>query len=135
MPNLDNIFNKFFPQSQTTKKGVFLLRMAWGVEILVAFIGLCVGILIIRGAQGVTDASDLAAQGMSLNDLTIGMIFIIVAVVELTKIPLATAVYYSVRLFWRIVFRHNRGPGQKPKNALCVLGDSRSTKSKMPRGE
>ena len=41
---------------------------------------------------------------MSLNDLTIGMIFIIVAVVELTKIPLATAVYYSVRLFWRIVF-------------------------------
>ena len=34
MPNLDNIFNKFFPQSQTTKKGVFLLRMAWGVEIL-----------------------------------------------------------------------------------------------------
>ncbi len=40
MPNLDNIFNKFFPQSQTTKKGVFLLRMAWGVEILVAIIGL-----------------------------------------------------------------------------------------------
>jgi len=32
------------------------------------------------------------------------MIFIIVAVVELTKIPLANAVYYSVRLFWRIVF-------------------------------
>ena len=104
MPNLDNIFNKFFPQSQTTKKGIFLLRMAWGVEILVAFIGLCVGILIIRGAQGVTDAADLASKGMSLNDLTIGMIFIIVAVVELTKIPLATAVYYSVRLFWRVVF-------------------------------
>ena len=104
MPNLDNIFNKFFPQSQTTKKGVFLLRMAWGVEILVAFIGLCVGILIIRGAQGVADVSDLTAKGVSLNDLTIGMIFIIVAVVELTKIPLATAVYYSVRLFWRIVF-------------------------------
>ena len=104
MPNLDNIFNKFFPQSQTTKKGVFLLRMAWGVEILVAFIGLCVGILIIRGAQGVADVSDLTTKGVSLNDLTIGMIFIIVAVVELTKIPLATAVYYSVRLFWRIVF-------------------------------
>ena len=32
------------------------------------------------------------------------MIFIIVAVVELTKIPLATAVFYSVRLFWKIVF-------------------------------
>ena len=60
--------------------------------------------MIIRGAQGVADVSDLTTKGVSLNDLTIGMIFIIVAVVELTKIPLATAVYYSVRLFWRIVF-------------------------------
>ena len=29
MPNLDNIFNKFFPQSQTGSKGKFLIRMAW----------------------------------------------------------------------------------------------------------
>ena len=104
MPNLDNIFNKFFPQSQTGSKGKFLIRMAWGIEILVAFIGLCIGIIIIRSGQGVTDASDLVSRNISLNDLTIGMIFIIVAVVELTKIPLATAVYYSVRLFWKIVF-------------------------------
>jgi archaellum component FlaF (FlaF/FlaG flagellin family) len=104
MPNLDNIFNKFFPQSQTGSKGKFLLRMAWSVEILVALIGLCIGIIIIRGAQGATEASDLMARGISLNDLTIGMIFIIVAVVELTKIPLATAVYYSVRLSWKIIF-------------------------------
>ena len=104
MPNLDNIFNKFFPQHQTGDKGKFLYRMAWGIEILVATIGLFIGILIIRGAQGVTDASDLMARGISLNDLTIGMIFIIVAVVELTKIPLATAVYYSVKLSWKIVF-------------------------------
>ena len=104
MPNLDNIFNKFFPQSQTTKKGVFLLRMAWGVEILVAIIGLFIGIIIIRGAQGSADAAGLLAKNISLNDLTIGLIFIIVAVVELTKIPLATAVYYSVRLYWKIIF-------------------------------
>jgi prefoldin subunit 5 len=104
MPNLDNIFNKFFPQSQTGSKGKFLLRMAWAVEILVAFIGLCIGIIVIRGAQGVTEASDLFSKGISLNDLTFGMIFIIVAVVELTKIPLATAVYYSVRVFWKVVF-------------------------------
>jgi hypothetical protein len=104
MPNLDNIFNKFFPQSQTTAKGKFLLKMAWGVEILVALIGLCIGIIIIRGAQGASEVGDLISRGVSLDDLTFGMIFIIVAVVELTKIPLANAVYYSVRLFWRIVF-------------------------------
>jgi len=104
MPNLDNIFNKFFPQHQTGDKGKFLYRMAWGIEILVATIGLFIGIIIIRGAQGVTDASDLMTKGISLDDLTFGMIFIIVAVVELTKIPLATAVYYSVRLSWKIIF-------------------------------
>ena len=84
MPNLDNIFNKFFHQSQTGSKGKFLIRMAWAVEILVAFIGLCIGIIVIRGAQGVTEASDLVSKGISLNDLTIGMIFIIVAVVAAT---------------------------------------------------
>ena len=35
---------------------------------------------------------------------TQSLIFMIVAVVELTKIPLATAVYYSVRTFWRVTF-------------------------------
>ena len=35
---------------------------------------------------------------------TFGAIFFIVAIVELTKIPLATAVYYSVRIYWKIIF-------------------------------
>ena len=104
MPNLDKIFNKFFPQSQTGAKGIFLLRMAWTVEIIVAIIGLFIGIIIIKNAQGSDTIGDIFSAGIRLNDLTIGLIFIIVAVVELTKIPLATAVYYSVRLSWKIVF-------------------------------
>ena len=104
MPNLDKIFNKFFPQSQTGAKGIFLLRMAWTVEIIVAIIGLFIGIIIIKNAQGSDTIGDIFDAGIRLNDLTIGLIFIIVAIVELTKIPLATAVYYSVRLSWKIVF-------------------------------
>ena len=115
MPNLDNIFNKFFPQSQTGAKGIFLLRMAWAVEIIVAIIGLLIGILVIKGAQTMIDPvtgveksvetlTDVFAKGIYLNDVTIGLIFIIVAIVELAKIPLATAVYYSVRLSWKVVF-------------------------------
>ena len=104
MPNLDKIFNKFFPQSQTGAKGIFLLRMAWTVEIIVAIIGLFIGIIIIKNAQGSDTIGDIFSAGIRLNDLTIGLIFIIVAVVELTKIPLATAVYYSVRLSWKIIF-------------------------------
>ena len=109
MPNLDNIFNKFFPQSQTGSKGKFLLGMAWTIEIMVAVIGVCIGLIMIFGSKQVDGeqiqtAADLAKYNVTLNDFTIGLIFLIVAVVELTKIPLATAVYYSVRVFWRVVF-------------------------------
>ncbi len=109
MPNLDNIFNKFFPQSQTGSKGKFLIRMAWAIEIMVAVIGVCIGLIMIFGSkqvdgEQVQTAADLAKYNVTLNDFTIGLIFLIVAVVELTKIPLANAVYYSVRFFWRVVF-------------------------------
>ena len=109
MPNLDNIFNKFFPQSQTGSKGKFLIRMAWAIEIMVAVIGVCIGLIMIFGqkqvdGEQIQTAADLAQYNVTLNDFTIGLIFLIVAVVELTKIPLATAVYYSVRVFWRVVF-------------------------------
>ena len=53
--------------------------------------------------EQIQTAADLAKYNVTLNDFTIGLI-LIVAVVELTKIPLATAVYYSVRVFWRVVF-------------------------------
>ena len=104
MPNLDKVFNKFFPQSQTGSKGKFLLKMAWTVEILVAVIGICIAIIVVMQAQGTKDLDDLASRAVNLSDLTFGGIFFIVAIVELTKIPLATAVYYSVRIYWKIIF-------------------------------
>ena len=104
MPNLDKVFNKFFPQSQTVSKGKFLLKMAWTVEILVAVIGICIAIIVIINAQGTQNLEDLAGRSLKLNDITFGGIFFIVAIVELTKIPLATAVYYSVRIYWKIIF-------------------------------
>ena len=109
MPNLNNIFNNFFPQSQTGKKGLFLLRMAWTIEIFVAIVGFIIGLIIMKGSQ-TEEGTSQAISGfsflgnMTLNDFSIGLIFMIVAIVELTKIPLATAVYYSVRLSWRLVF-------------------------------
>ena len=104
MPNLDKIFNKFYPQSQTGSKGKFLLNMAWTVEILVAVIGTCIAILVVVQAQGTENVDDLAGRSLKLNDITFGGIFFIVAIVELTKIPLATAVYYSVRIYWKVIF-------------------------------
>ena len=54
--------------------------------------------------EQIQTAADLAKYNVTLNDFTIGLIFLIVAVVELTKIPLATAVYYSVRVFGELFF-------------------------------
>ena len=108
MPNLDKVFNKFFPQSQTGSKGKFLLQMAWTVEILVAVIGVCIAIIVVMQAQGARDLDDLAGRSFKLADLTFGGIFFIVAIVELTKIPLATAVYYSVRIYWKVIFLMNK---------------------------
>ena len=104
MPNLDKILNKFYPQSQTGSKGKFLLNMAWTVEILVAVIGICIAIIVVINAQGTQNVEDLAGRSLKLNDITFGGIFFIVAIVELTKIPLATAVYYSVRIYWKVIF-------------------------------
>ena len=30
--NLDNIFDRFYPRSQTVKQGIFLLKAAWAVD-------------------------------------------------------------------------------------------------------
>ena len=78
--------------------------MAWTVEILVAVIGVCIAIIVVMQAQGTKDLDDLASRAIKLSDLTFGAIFFIVAIVELTKIPLATAVYYSVRIYWKVIF-------------------------------
>ena len=40
MLNLDNIFNKFYPKSQTAGTGRKLYIMAWAIEIFVAMVGL-----------------------------------------------------------------------------------------------
>ena len=69
MPNLDKVFNKFFPQSQTGSKGKFLLKMAWTVEILVAVIGICIAIIVVMQAQGTKDLDDLAGRAITLSDL------------------------------------------------------------------
>ena len=63
--------------------------MAWAIEIMVAVIGVCIGLIMIFGSKQVDGeqiqtAADLDEYNVTLNDFTIGLI-LIVAVVELTK--------------------------------------------------
>jgi hypothetical protein len=101
---LDKTFNNFFPQSQTVGKGIFLYRLAWAIEIIIACIGATLGFLIMRKSQGYENLDESLLQSMDLDSFMMGMIFFIVAIVEITKIPLASAVYYSRKTMWTIIF-------------------------------
>ena len=74
--------------------GVFITRIAWGVEILACI----TGFLIALNFSGVFTSAPTSDSGI------IAITFAIVAIVELTKIPLVTAIYFSLITRMRIIF-------------------------------
>ena len=103
--NLDKIFDQFYPKSQTVEQGIFLKRAAWTVEILLAIVGCSIGLLLILKYQAnPEETSSLKLVGETINNLMMGLIFFMVGVIELTKIPLASAVYYNRSFLRRSVF-------------------------------
>ena len=105
MVNLNNIFNKFFPKSQTSPIGKKLIYMAWAIEITVALVGFTIAASFVAIGREETMAlgGDVSSSG-NIQYYIIGLAFFVVGIMELTKIPLATALYYAVRPFWKIVF-------------------------------
>ena len=101
--NLDNIFDRFYPRSQTVKQGIFLLKAAWAVEILLATIGCLFGIILMWKFQD-PESEVVNFLGISGDGLMMGLIFFMVGIIELTKIPLASAVYYSRTFYIRTIF-------------------------------
>ncbi len=89
------------------KYGGRLVAIAWTIEIIAASIGLFIGISSaissIAYYQGL-EGSD-AMIGSTFTNTFIGAApFIIIAAVELTKIPLALGFYRTKRLVWRLLF-------------------------------
>ena len=105
MVDLNNIFNKFFPKSQTSPTGKKLIYMAWAIEITVALVGFSIaGSFILIGMEETKAITGQSSAGSNIQYFIIGLAFFVVGIMELTKIPLATALYYSVRTFWKVVF-------------------------------
>ena len=104
--NLDEIFDRFYPRSQTVEQGIFLKRAAWTVEIILAIIGCLIGILMMIKFQKNPDeiVTTSGLIGFTADSLMMGLIFFMVGIIELTKIPLASAVYYSQTLWIRSIF-------------------------------
>ncbi len=86
MPDLDSIHYKFFPKSKTAPMGKRLIYFAWGIEILVALVGLSMAMLFFfsKGQSGIS--SESLAQNINLDSYIVGLAFIVVAIMELTKI-------------------------------------------------
>ena len=102
MLNLDNIFNKFYPKSQTAGTGRKLYIMAWAIEIFVAMVGLTMAYIFFQKAG--TDTNSVGATSDRSDGIIVALSFVVVAIMEITKIPLATALYYAGRLNWKILF-------------------------------
>ena len=99
MLNLDNIFNKFYPKSQTSSTGRKLYIFAWAIEIAIAGVGLIMARQFYKNSFGLENAQKVDGDGT-----IIALSFIVVALMEITKIPLATAFYYAGKLSWRLLF-------------------------------
>ena len=104
MVNLNNIFNKFYPKSQTSPMGKKLIYLAWAIEITVALVGFSIAAsFIILGNEEVANATGETSK-FNFEFIIIGLAFFVVGIMELTKIPLATALYYAAKSFWKVVF-------------------------------
>ena len=107
MPNLDNIHYKFVPKSKTAPFGKTLIKFAWGVEILVAIVGLSIAWMFYTGGIStgpIDDLVNVAQQRFQVEGVIVALAFIVVSIIELTKIPLATAFYYAGKIRWKFVF-------------------------------
>lgn len=98
MPNLDNIHFKFFPKAKTASMGKKLIIFAWIIELVVASMAFTMAMFFIFSS--IKDTGD----GPNYDVMIMGLAFFAVTIMELTKIPLATAFYYAGLWYWRAAF-------------------------------
>jgi hypothetical protein len=95
MPNLENIHNSFFQRARVGSWGKKLIVLAWVIEIMIAGVSLAI-------AYVFNFTSLLAEPGADTYVIVLALIA--VAVMELTKVPVSIALYYSQRWLWRSLF-------------------------------
>ena len=87
------------------KNGSRLLAVAWIIEITAAGIGFAIALITILQAVEArptqVSSNDIAFWGTALVG---GLPFFMCGIVELCKIPIATLVYHSESLFWKLLF-------------------------------
>ena len=102
MVNLDNIHFRFFPKAKTAPWGKKLIIMAWAIEIMVASVSFMIAMLFFL-SKGQSDLKLAeAANDLDINSIIVGLSFLVVTLIELTKIPLASVsnnqVYMNIHI-------------------------------------
>ena len=81
-----------------------LVKFAWAIEIVAVLIGFLISIIVSYSVYFEINRGD---DGLSFNDyaaiLVAGLPFLLVAIVEATKIPIATAMMYAKHRSWKIM--------------------------------
>ena len=85
--------------------GVKLVKFAWVVEILAVSIGFLVSIIVSFSVYAELNKADRELNFGDYSSILVAALpFVLVAVVEAAKIPVATALMYAKHLSWRILF-------------------------------
>ena len=95
-----------FSREYKDKYASFLIKLAWSVEIVAVLIGLMISLVVsISASQAfMSGQEDAGFFGTTSNMLVAGLPFLLVALVELCKIPLTFTFMAVTNVKWRLIF-------------------------------
>ena len=75
-----------------------ILKIAWAIEIIAAFVSFAIGFFLVFGNTGLSTEETFQKGGYIS-----GLLFFLIGVIELSRIPLVISIYRSVKIWWKIV--------------------------------
>ena len=81
-----------------------LLRAAWTVEVVAVLLGLAISVAVGFDGWASLQNSQRTDADVWINIGISSAPFLLVALVEMTKIPMSGAAYYATRWYWRVMF-------------------------------
>ncbi len=102
----ETINNKLnYPEKYSARYSVFLIQLAWIVEIIAVIIGFTISIVVAISAYSTfEDTTTTGLLGGTSAVLVSALPFVLIAIVELCKIPLTFTVMAVKHLGWKLLF-------------------------------
>jgi hypothetical protein len=75
-----------------------ILKIAWAIEIIAAIVSFAIGYFLVFGNTGLSTEETFQKGGYIS-----GLLFFLIGVIELSRIPLVISIYRSVKIWWKIV--------------------------------